>query len=198
MNFGGFVKKWAKPAAYGAAGAFLGGPWGAAAGFGLGGGFGTGDVDEKIDPYERELWKERMKWMKDPQFQSTMSEYLGGEYDPSEVEDYYRQGIHDPAVRQYEQTTRPAWMQKVGSLHSSHRAGMERRGYEGLYSGLSQQRAQLMYGERQQARQRQQQIMSNIMGQQFQSPTTFVAQPSFIDQLGKVGTAAGSLKYAFS
>ncbi len=62
-----------------------------------------------------------------------------------QVEDYYRTTLHDPAMRQYENETRPAWMSKVGNLHSGHRMNQERRGYEDLYSGLNQQRGNLMW-----------------------------------------------------
>ncbi len=65
--------------------------------------------------------------------------------DQGQVEDYYRSTLHDPAIRQYANETRPAWMSKVGNLHSGHRVNQERRGYEDLYSGLGQQRGNLMW-----------------------------------------------------
>ncbi|MCP3681395.1 MAG: hypothetical protein GY861_01775 [bacterium] len=73
--------------------------------------------------------------------------YQGGPQgmDQGQVEDYYQSTLHNPAVRQYENTTRPAWLENVGNVHSGHRMEQERRGYEDLYSGLDQQRGNLMW-----------------------------------------------------
>ncbi len=64
-------------------------------------------------------------------------------YDPEAVDSFYRDTIRDPAMRGYEEETRPAWMAKVGNLHSSHRDNMEQKGYENLMSQLRGERAGL-------------------------------------------------------
>jgi hypothetical protein len=65
------------------------------------------------------------------------------------TEDFYRNAIERPAVQQYEEQTRPAWMQKTSNIHSSARDIQEQQGYEDLYSGLQSQRANLMYQDEQ-------------------------------------------------
>ncbi len=68
------------------------------------------------------------------------------------TEDYYRNSIENPALKQYEEQTRPAWMQKTSNIHSSARDTQEQQGYEDLYSNLQSQRANLMYQDEQSRR----------------------------------------------
>jgi hypothetical protein len=65
------------------------------------------------------------------------------------TEDFYKNAIERPAVQQYEEQTRPAWMQQTSNIHSSARDTQEQKGYEDLYSGLQSQRAGLMYQDEQ-------------------------------------------------
>ncbi|MCG7851907.1 MAG: hypothetical protein MIO92_05240 [Methanosarcinaceae archaeon] len=82
-----------------------------------------------------------------------------------EVDDYFQSTMFDPAVRQYQDTTRPAWLENVSNLHGSHRSNMEQRGYENLYGGLDQQRGNLQY----QNLLRNQQMMQQAAGMNQQS-----------------------------
>jgi hypothetical protein len=62
-----------------------------------------------------------------------------------QIGDYFQRVFQDPAVKQYEQTTRPAWLAQTSGLHSGFRQRQEQRGYEDLYGGLNQQRGNLQY-----------------------------------------------------
>jgi len=64
---------------------------------------------------------------------------------PETTEQYFQNTIANPATYQYENVTRPAWMEKMGTLHSGARMNMERQGYEDLGRNLSEQRSNLYY-----------------------------------------------------
>jgi len=87
------------------------------------------------------------------QMQNALTQSLSGQpstnINQQTTEDFYRQSIEQPALRQYENEVRPAWMEKVSNIHSSARDNMEQQGYEDLYSGLQQQRGNLMYQDEQ-------------------------------------------------
>jgi hypothetical protein len=87
------------------------------------------------------------------QMQGALNQSLSGQpstdINSQATEDYYRQSIEQPALKQYEEQTRPAWMEKVSNLHSSARDNMEQQGYENLYSGLQQQHGNLLYQDEQ-------------------------------------------------
>jgi hypothetical protein len=65
------------------------------------------------------------------------------------TEDFYRNSIERPAIEQYENVTRPEWMQRVSGIHSSARDRLESEGLQNLYGGLAQQRGNLMYQDEQ-------------------------------------------------
>lgn len=87
------------------------------------------------------------------QMQGALSGALSGQLSTNinqqTTEDYYRQAIERPAMRQYEEEVRPAWMQQTSNIHSSARDTQEQKGYENLFSNLQSQRAGLMYQDEQ-------------------------------------------------
>jgi hypothetical protein len=91
------------------------------------------------------------------QLQGALNTALSGQpstnINPQATEDYYRQSIEQPAIRQYEEVTRPAWMEKTSNIHSSARDIQEQQGYEDLYSNLQQQHGNLLYQDEQARRQ---------------------------------------------
>jgi hypothetical protein len=85
------------------------------------------------------------------------------EVNPEATEQFYQSNIYDPAVREYENVTRPGFLESLGSLHSSSRANLERTSRQDLANNLSQQRGNLFYQDEQARRQ------AAAMGKQLQA-----------------------------
>lgn len=83
--------------------------------------------------------------------QEALTRLLSGDpaynIDPAATEQYFRDVIYDPAMHEYENVTRPGFLESVGNLHSGHRANLERSSRQELARDLSAQRAGLYYAD---------------------------------------------------
>jgi hypothetical protein len=85
--------------------------------------------------------------------QSALSGKPAYEITPETTEQYYQDVIYEPAMTEYERTTRPGMLESLGSLHGSTRANLERTSRQDLAQQLRGERSSLYYQDEQARRQ---------------------------------------------
>ena len=102
------------------------------------------------------------------QMQPALTRALSGqaayEISPETTEQYYQENIYDPAMHEYENVTRPGFLESLGTLHSGARANLEQSSRENLARQLRGERSQLYYADEQARRQAQEAAAQRQMG----------------------------------